>query len=657
VPSTRELASQFLKPELAKDCPDNLYGFVERLIHLNGELLVDNEPFTWVGHEYLIEPYKSLKLDGHEKEEGDSHAWMCGAQVGKSIAAMLFEILLALWFWGKYIGYFLPDKDMSMIFSANRFKPMCLNIPQIADLWGEDPTGDDDGKSKKNSDQKRVRSIGPSLIFFSYMAGKTSTESIPMLAVLFDEVRRMLDGDIERALERMSHSPYPIDFKISTAGYPDVNIDKAFKDSKQNRFHSACKCRDGIILADRFPECVGERGALPAHRFLPKYFWICPKCKEPILNPRDGQWVAASPNARADGWHIPQILSPRQTAEKIFLAFLRASDITEFYNSKLGIAHLSKDAQIVDRDTLRSTVNTDLRWLKTGVNCAMGVDQMFGFNCVVIRYRGPKDEATGLFKSRLAHVEWILSDNPWERTGELMEQFDVSCCVVDSMPNSNEALRFSKDFRGRVFLADYSYQAEKGEDICIWGDKVQNDPNKKASDETKQKYRVRISRYHAILWNLMRYVNRLKEQPHERGLIMPVPNKRNEMEPTFICENVFWDHLCRVARRKEMIDEAQGKFKMVFENVGLDPHFLHSDLYAELALSRLPDPERVAFAEHAAAARAGREKDAHVWMQAEGTPNAYVCKECLLMVRVKKGQTPQDVAASKGFSLCLPNSQ
>lgn len=653
IPDLSDLALEESKPDIAKNVPDNFYEFIEARRQKN--LKVDGYPFEWKDHEYIIEPYKAFQLQGDRSEEGLAVRWMCGAQVGKSIAAMLFTIWVALRFWGKYFGYFLPDQAMAMIFSSIRFKPMCLSVPELINLWGEDPTAiTEKGGSKKMSDQKRVRSIGPSQIFFSYMGGVTSTESIPMLSQVRDEVRRMNDSDIERARERLAHSPYPIEFDISTAGYPDVNIDKLFKDSNQKKFHSDCKCGsgDGVVLADVFPECVGQRPISAASKFknLPPYFWICPKCKEPITNPRIGKWIAHNPSSRNIGYHMPQILSPVQTAEKIFLAFLRASDITEFFNSKLGIAHISKEARLVDKDILRATVNPDLRWKKHGINCAMGVDQMYGFNVVVVRERGPKDLATGIFKSRLIHLEWIVSDDPWKRCAEMMQQFDVRKCVVDALPNANEALRFAKAFRGRVYLADYTYDAKKGEDICVWGDKVEGDPNKKSSQDTKTKFRVRISRFHGIEWNLMRYVKGFKEQPHEKGLVGTVPDAIGREVPTFICEAVFWDHLQRVAKRKIVLDETQDKFKMVFENIGIDPHFLHADVYAELGCSRLSDPDGAAFADYRKAQEEIGDKE-HKWV-ATSNPSHYKCEKCGIMVAVVPGKTAHEVAAQKGFKDC-----
>ena len=143
------------KPEIVKNVPNRLYDFVE---NIRPTLKVDNEPFTWEGHEYLIEPYRAMAVTGDENPEGLKMVLQCGAQVGKTVFGFLFLVWLALRFWGKYFGYFLPDQAMAMIFSDVRFKPTVRSIPEIRPL-GEDPTADDGDKRK--TDQKRVRSIGP----------------------------------------------------------------------------------------------------------------------------------------------------------------------------------------------------------------------------------------------------------------------------------------------------------------------------------------------------------------------------------------------------------------------------------------------------------------------------------------------------------------
>jgi hypothetical protein len=640
-------------PDLVTNCPDNLYDFVEKL-RLNG-LRVDNFPFRWEGFEYLVAPYKSFKLTGRENEEGLDQAWMCGAQVAKTITEFLLLVWLAIYFWGRYLGYFLPDRDMAENYSAERFKPMVQGIDEIRPYWGTDPLNDE---IIKQTDKKGIRTIGPSKILFSYMGGKTSTEGWPLLAIIFDEVRKMMDGDIERALFRISFSPYPISVQMSTAGYPDVNIDKAFKKTRRNKFHSGCRCKDGVVLADVFPDCIGEKapGMSPAFKHLPSVFWICPVCKEPILNPREGIWMPHNPSAQFEGWHIPRILSssPKASPKMILEAFNDCKDIQEFYNSQLGIAYISKENQLITEEILRATVNPDLRWLQSGKNFAMGVDQMGGFNVIVIRYRGPKTDL-GIGKSRLAHIEIVWADDPWERCDELMVQYDVSVCVADAVPNFNEARRFAKRWPGRVWLSEYNYTPEEGDDdLCEWGDRPKKKPSqKKASDEVLNKWRVRINRYLGLEWNFMLYVNRLKEQAREQFPLVDIQDNVGRKKSVFLCKEVFWVHLQKMVKKK-IVKEDTGKIRMDFENVGLDPHFAHADLYAEIALTRIPESGVGAFSEYSKEAKAKEAaKPTDHDFQSTDNPLHFQCSRCKLKVGQMPGMTLQQVADKVGMGECV----
>jgi hypothetical protein len=70
-----------------QNVPDCLYDFVE---NIRPTLKVDNEPFTWDGHEYLIEPYRALADTREESPEGLKMVLQCGAQVGKTVFGFLF---------------------------------------------------------------------------------------------------------------------------------------------------------------------------------------------------------------------------------------------------------------------------------------------------------------------------------------------------------------------------------------------------------------------------------------------------------------------------------------------------------------------------------------------------------------------------------------
>lgn len=196
------------------DVPETiLYDFVTRR-----RFLIDRQPFDWRAHRYQIPLYEAFTLCPGQ-DEGLTLTIIKGAQIGASVWAMLGLLFVALKFPGSWAGYFLPDKGMTEVFSGNRFKPLVESNPAIAPLLGAT------GGRTEGENSKRLRNLGPSSILFSYMEGKTSTESAPLLAIIFDEVRKMTPQQIGLAEERISHSPYPVNIKLSTAGFPEADID------------------------------------------------------------------------------------------------------------------------------------------------------------------------------------------------------------------------------------------------------------------------------------------------------------------------------------------------------------------------------------------------------------------------------------------------
>lgn len=158
--------TQAAKPSIVESCPDTLKAFVG--LH---QFEVDNQPFSFNERDYLLPIYEAIRYD-----RGDhfSMVLMTGAQVAKSVTAMLSLTMAAVKFWGRSFGYFLPDQEMSMIFSSMRYMPLLESCLGLKPLIGQDQGG------IKKEDRKRVRSIGRSTIYFSYMGGKTSTEALPM---------------------------------------------------------------------------------------------------------------------------------------------------------------------------------------------------------------------------------------------------------------------------------------------------------------------------------------------------------------------------------------------------------------------------------------------------------------------------------------------
>lgn len=588
-------------------------AFIERY-----DLRADNTRFDWDLYKHMVEPYE----DDHPRQ-----VYQAGAQTGKTLRLVTHLLRSGVLRWGSTLGFFFPDKELPKEFSEGRFRPFAASSKDIAIWLGRSSA------EGRGVDRQYKRTLGPTQFLFRTTAGKTSTESTPMQGTYFDEVRRMEAGDIQRAMERSSAQRDPIDFKVSTARYPELDINRYFLEGDQRYFHTLCRCPDGIVLSKTFPDCVADiRKVTPAfrrkvehafrheplylgmterqlHEFGPATYF-CPKCGEIITDPREGWWRAHNPDAYVHSWQLPQLLTFTYPAGRALYKWTNEPDVQELYNSMLGLAYLDAEAQPVQPHHLTGCVNNELRWTANMPdawrrrhmrNCALGMDAMGGYNCIVIKKMSPNG------KHRTVHVEVAHGDDPFREAAKLMGRYDVRCAVIDCNPHWNEALRFAKAFEGRVFLASYVDEGgTKGKAPMVSWKDTGKKPDQRG-DETKRRYSVAINRTNGLKWSLGRWGRFANETPHPDTLIQRLPRQKGRVmltpglavgvfEPVRICRDVYWLHQQKVAFRMVYAnDEAKrrGDGKVVAEHLGIDPHFAHANLYADVALQRIAGRRRM----------------------------------------------------------------
>ncbi len=597
----------------------NVREFVDRYA-----LTIDGVRFDWDRYRHLIPVYE----DDH-----DDQVYMAGAQTGKSARVMAGIARDALSNYGKGFGYYFPDYHLPDKFSAQRFAPFLRSSPELGRLLGGDSGADALGVKSlaaAGQDAVRTRNLGASVVYFLSVMGKTATEGLPLVGVYLDEVRRMSPGDVQRAKERQSAQRITRNIACSTAYYPEADIHAEFLRGDQRYFHTACACPDGVVLSLTFPDCLAElTTATPqlrasvAHAFehagmdylgmtdVERHKWgeacyLCPQCGTIIVDPRDGWWEPHNPGAYAHSYQMPQLLSPTYPAARCLAKYQRPGevvDLQEVWNSMVGLPYIDREKQPVHPEHLLASVNPDLNWPANMApawrsanvrNSSMGIDAMGGYNCIVIKERAPNG------KFRTLHVEVVHGDDPWRRCGQLMQEFDVRACVADCNPHWNEAHRFARAFPGRVWLAVYNDNPDPAGSVVDWKDKGRR-KGEEAAKEASFKYMVRIHRTKGMKWSLGRWGRGLNETPDPDKLIQQLPVSKGaviltaglrvgEWRPMPICRSVYWLHLQRVAfARREQTEEKRrmGVVVEVAEHVGIDPHFAHSNLYADVALARL----------------------------------------------------------------------
>ena len=347
-------------------------------------------------------------------------------------------------------------------------------------------------------------------------------------------------------------------------------------------------CSDGFVPSDCWPDCVAVTKK--------EIYLRCPKCGMRIMDSQNGHYIAHKPNASYPSYHISQLISKYISIAQIWDAWQRTQNIKEFFNAKLGKPYVDEENQPIKDDDLATCENTDLLWgmskTKYGgkIQRAMGIDQMGGDNYAIICERHEN-------KKRIVHYEIIDNRNPlyleagnrvspFKRCYQLMREFDIDLCVVDAMPNINEAIEFAMEFKKRVFVAHY---IEAQRDMVQWGDRPKEKMTvKRGGPRIKFKYTCLLSRYLSIDFALSEVANRNMEWPHPRKLVQICRSMDSGLyEPLHIFETHFYKHLKSIVRQKTVLDDDTGRFKMEWVNLGIDPHSVHAWNLCNIALERL----------------------------------------------------------------------
>jgi len=534
-------------------------------------LEVDGQPFRLDNRPALRAIYEAIpthKADGY----GQSMAIMKGAQTGLTVLTFLLQLYVALKHTPVKVGVYYPDRNLAGYVSANRFMPTVRTVPLAHRALLEANNG--------NEGNILTRQLGKSEVLFLWTSGSAFTESFPLGMVIADEVQSMLVDDIERIRERMSASDLRFFFACSTAKWPGADIDFLYKQGDQRRFHSDCDCDDGCILDECFPDCIqfndgSEWQSAPLH----DYIYVCPICRAYIENPQAGRWVASNPGAKNPSFHFPQTLSPTVSAREIIESYQSAQDLQNFWNRKLGKPWTDPSQVPITLAILEACAVEGARagvvWKAKARGTVMGIDQMGAFNCVVVKER-LRDG-----RQAIIHVESIYDADPFSRCDDLMVQYGVDICVLETLPNYNDAKRFSQRHRGKVFLAGYSDIAEE---MLRWGDAQPTKAERKSADEARDRYTVTLDQFKCMSVSMARFINKQCLFPDPNGLAQDIKVKGQTKRVNILRDEV-WLHFTKTAL-VVIKDDEQKKFRRKVVKVGIDPHYSYANMLCDIAWSR-----------------------------------------------------------------------
>ena len=545
--------------------------FIQWCERLEGEgLKVDGHPFTLSDRPAMRFIYEQIPSTV-EEAFGKTTVIMKCTQVGFTVMEMLAMIYLALRFSPAKIGMFMPSQMLASGKSSKRFMPIVRTVPDVYNLM---VTKKEHG-GKGDEGNVLTREMGESLFHFLWTSGKTATESFPMDVISFDEVQEMAIADMEKTKERLSASKLRYTLMGSTANWPDSDIHWWYKRGTQHQFHTKCPhCGAGHVLDDHFPDCVGYDPETRDYRYR------CISCRGWISDSQAGDWIAKDPEARITSVHFPQFLSPTISAREIIEAYHNADDMKNFFNRKLGKPYTDPSQVPVNLEMLNECAElgmaAGLVWKTSAYGTFMGIDQMGAFNVVIIKER-MRDG-----RQAVIHLEYIFNPDPFDRCDDLMEQYGVQCCVVETLPNYNDAKRFAQRHLGKVFLAGYG---KIEDEMMRWGDTPKfNASDRRTSDEERDQYTVTLDQYKCMQVSMARFQKRMCLFPDPKALVQEVLEKgQRKMVP--VCKDLAFLHFTRTALIAEQ-DEEEKKFKRRVVKVGLDPHTSYANMLCDIAWAR-----------------------------------------------------------------------
>lgn len=551
-------------------------------------LKVDGQPFRLDNRPALRAIYEAIpatKAEGYNK----IFAIIKGAQTGATVMTFLMQIYLCLKYMPLKVGTYYPDMKLAAYVSSSRFMPVVRSVPAAyAALLAAN--GGREGNVM-------TRTLGTSEVLFLYTSGSSITESFPLGAVVADEVQNMVDDDINRIRERMSASDVRFFFACSTAKGTGTDIDALYQRGNRHRFHTECRCDDGVVLDEAFPDCIEDNAGQLDDQGAPRgYVYVCPHCKTWIPDTQRGQWVAEAPEAPHVSYHLPQTLSPTVSPAEVMEAYLTASDLTSFFQRKLGKPYNDPSQVPITMEVLNKAAELGRRlglgWKTSGRDTFMGLDQMGGFIVAIVLERLPSGH------QGVVHAEFIYGegDQTWDRASELMREFGVQTCVVEQLPNVDSARKFANQFLGRVFLATYG---GGGGDMLSWSDQTDRS-EKRTIQEDRTRYMVGLDQYKAMQAALKRVVNGVTAFPDPNGLVAPIKVKGVKKPAAVLRE--CWSHLMKVELVVEKHPEER-RSKAYVKKIGAeDPHAAYAFMLANVAWARawgtgtmiLPGPGPVA---------------------------------------------------------------
>lgn len=398
-------------------------------------------PYQLWGHEFQVDILQSTARRQCAKKS---------PQMGGFTEMLVIRTLHGLKY-HKYpqgVIYLFPTDDEVTDFSKSRFKPFLSKNPAVI------------GRYVKETDTVSVKRIGKAFLYFrgsrlksieGTQMSSSKLKSLPVDALIADELDEMDQDAITLALGRMDHSHIKEEFYLSNPTIPDYGIDRLYQDSDQRVWTIECEaCGRENVLELEFPSCLQRQRDRSVKR-------VCRKCQAE-LNSRRGYWVAQKPaNKDMVGWWISHLHSIYTDPQEILDEYEDPrTDLVRFFNRRLGMAYLAAEDRLTIPDVLARCGN-DAMALRDAGPCCAGAD-VGGRELHVLIARKSGD---------MLKIIRICRAPDFPALWDLCQVFGVKSLVMDLKPEIHSVRDFCQRAPFRAHGCDYS-EHQKG--VAVWHD-------------------------------------------------------------------------------------------------------------------------------------------------------------------------------------------
>jgi len=394
--------------------------------YTNLRVQIDGRPIDFSRYPYLVDLY-DLPLTKSPLDV----VVIKGAQLGFTSWQVLKVIDGAINTYQNQVGIYFPTEPDVVKFSRTRFARLLNQNPEIA-------------KFIKETNSAYIRQIGRVFVFFAGMRSRSAAKSTPNDLNVYDERDEMDDAMVELADRRLDGSDFKHRIEISTPTIPDYGVHNTFNHSTKHHWLIRCEgCGHRTCLELEFPRCL-------VRTVDGKVIRACIKCGREI-HPSNGRWLAMHPKATRLGFYISQLNSPTVSPGEILDEYefkqTEGRDLTEFYNSRLGLPYAAID-DALDAPMILRLCKGYPRVIRDQGPTIMGADVGKQTHWIV----GEKTTET-----HIKVLNWGTCETIDDLGPDVIDKFGVRSGVIDQMAESHKVRAFCQAQNG-LYGCYYSHQ-------------------------------------------------------------------------------------------------------------------------------------------------------------------------------------------------------